>query len=729
MGKKINLVFLVLLCTILLSYNSKAQCNPSFTYTLGGNNTSTFQASIAPTNTTTTYSWAFGDGSIANGVFVNHQFPNSGSYTVTLNVMTSSPSCSSTISQTINPTQCPLNANFVYTINPGGVVNFSNTSTGTSTNTSCYWFFGNGTSTGPANTTSYTYTNNGTYSASVYLFDSILGCTDSIAFPIIINGLPCNLNAGFTSSTINGSEYFSNTSTPNSPLPICNWSFGDGATGTQFSPVHTYSASGTYTVLLTVNQGTCSSSFSSAITTTVAAPTPTCSVTANFTYTLGNNGSVSFSNTSSSVNTTTMVTTWNFGNGYYINCNNTPTYSFPSNGTYSVILTVTDSTYSCSGNIMIPITISNVTCGLNPTNIYFYSSQAINGGVTFYSNMSNTNNLLLWTFGNGTTTTAPTPNTTYSASGIYTVTLAVSDPTNPSCSTSITQTISVNYYPCTYSASFTSTLTGNILNVTNTSTGSSPLPYYMFNWGDGNSSGSNTVGSASHTYSINGIYNVCLTAMDSTSSYMFSCYDTISTTINITTATPCPVNSNYSLQKDNSQLYSWFAYPQYGNNVTSVTWNWGDGTSSNALFPSHTYSAAGWYNVCLTVSLSCGSQSTTCYNSYLNKPSSDNAVVFIQVMNSPTRLKNIESDLKEFSIEPNPNNGEFTFNLHGLHPKDPLEISICNSYGELIYKAVETSPSGNSLIKIDLTSISGGCYIVSLKNGDNIAKKKMVITK
>lgn len=728
MVTRIKLFVPLIFSTLFFIDQIQAQCSATFTSTPGANNTYSFQGATLPSNTTASYSWNYGDGAIGNGSVVSHQYNSSNTFTVTLNIITTAPSCSATISQTVNAVQCPINSNFVYTISPGGVVNFSNTSTGTTSNTSYYWFFGNGTSAGSSNTASYTYTNNGTYSASIYVTDSVLGCADSIAFPITISSLPCNLNAGFTSSTINGSEYFNNTSTPNFPPPTCAWNFGDGTTGTTFSPIHTYSASGTYPVLLTISQGTCVSSFSSAVTTTVSVSNPTCTINASFTYTLGNNGGVSFSNTSTGANTTTMVANWSFGNGYSIFNNNTPTYSFTSNGTYSVILTVIDSTYSCPDSMMIPITISNVTCGLNPTYIYFYATQANNGVATFYSNMSNTSNLLFWNFGNGATSTATTPSTTYSASGVYTITLSVTDATNSACSTSITETISIYYFPCTYSASFTSTLTGNTLNVTNTTTGSSPLPYYLFNWGDGNYSGSSTVGSASHTYSINGTYNVHLSAVDSTN---FMCKDTVAIVINITNATPCSVNSNYSLLKDQNQLYSWFAYPaNYGNNVASVLWTWGDGTSSTNLYPSHTYSAAGWYNICQTVSLTCGSQSTTCYNNYLNKTSESNAVVFIQVVNPVTSIKTNETTKNNVSIEPNPNKGEFNLKLDVIYSPTPISITIYNTLGYKIFQTSGEIEQGSVIKNIDLSLMPEGCYILNINNNGSIAiNKKLIIVK
>jgi len=39
-----------------------------------------------------------------------------------------------------------------------------------------------------------------------------------------------------------------------------------------------------------------------------------------------------------------------------------------------------------------------------------------------------------------------------------------------------------------------------------------------------------------------------------------------------------------------------------GTPPLSYLWNWGDGTHDTIAYPSHTYSAAGYYNICLTIS-------------------------------------------------------------------------------------------------------------------------------
>lgn len=704
----------------LFSQNSFSQCSATFTVLPGSSNTFTFQGTTVPSNTNTTYSWNYGDGNIGNGQNVTHQYTSNGNYTVTLNIITSSPSCSASVSQTIyaGPPPCSLTANFTYTVGPGGVVNFSDASTGTTSATTFTWNYGDG-NTGWGAATTNTYASNGTYNIYYYVYDSNLSCFDTVVIPVTISNLPCNINAGFTWVDNNGVVSFNNTTTPPNSQFTCNWGFGDGGTSTQLFPSHTYSATGNYNATLTVIQGSCISTFTSVVTVSI---TP-CNVSANFTYTISNNGQVNFTNTST--NTFSNNIYWNFGDGNSAWGANNPSNNYSANGTYTVTLKVYGSTINCWDSVSIPLTITNVTCYISNGPLSFTGYEGTNGQATFYSNTSNTNLNYNWSFGNGTFSSLSSPTATYASPGTYTVTLTVSDPTNSACSASTTDTIQIVYYPCSYNAAFTSTLSSNTLSVTSMCTGtSSGVTMVYWNWGDGNYSPGTMNSNASHSYSVNGTYTVSLFIQDSTANFFQACIDSSSIVINIGGA-GCPVNSNFSLQKDTSQLYSWFAYPNYQSNIVSATWSWGDGTSSNSLYPSHTYSAAGWYNICLTVSLSCGSQSTTCYNNYLNRQTQTNTQIFIQVMNQPVLVKQNESSLATLKLLPNPSDGEFAIEHPGVAVD---EIRIYNNLGECVY-IMKTKEITNQQEKINIESLQDGCYSINIHTSKGIINKKLVLTR
>ena len=72
----------------------------------------------------------------------------------------------------------------------------------------------------------------------------------------------------------------------------------------------------------------------------------------------------------------------------------------------------------------------------------------------------------------------------------------------------------------------------------------------------------------------------------------------------------------FTLSPDPNQQHNWFAVNQCnGDSPLSYTWDWGDGSSSTGTNPSHVYSTAGYYNICVTVTSGLGCSDTYCSNS------------------------------------------------------------------------------------------------------------------
>ncbi len=123
---------------------------------------------------------------------------------------------------------------------------FTNTSLGT---ISAYaWDFGDG-ATSTAQHPVHTYAASGTYTATLTVTDTS-DVADSYSAQVQILPQPV---AGFTSTTpdtLGTATSFTDTSTGVDLSYL--WDFGDGATSTMQEPTHTYTASGTYSVTLTV---------------------------------------------------------------------------------------------------------------------------------------------------------------------------------------------------------------------------------------------------------------------------------------------------------------------------------------------------------------------------------------------------------------------------------------------------------------------------------------------
>jgi PKD repeat protein len=113
------------------------------------------------------------------------------------------------------------------------------------------------------------------------------------------------------------------------------WDFDDDVgTSTDQNPSYTYTENGTYTVTLTVSDDEDSATWSEEIIVGNIAPT------AGFTY-IADNLTVTFTDTSSDPNEDNLTYLWDFGDGTTNDTQN-PVYTYASNGTYNVTLTVTD---------------------------------------------------------------------------------------------------------------------------------------------------------------------------------------------------------------------------------------------------------------------------------------------------------------------------------------------------------------------------------------------------
>lgn len=137
-------------------------------------------------------------------------------------------------------------------------------------------------------------------------------------------------------------QFFDNTisGNPNDALSYWTWNFGDGTTSNLQNPVHTYSASGTYTVSLTATTDAgCTNNNAATPLTVTMNPVPNAAFSTNGTQFNIPFETTQFSNQSTPVGSLNF--NWNFGDGTTSSLLN-PSHLYNNLGTFNVQLIVTN---------------------------------------------------------------------------------------------------------------------------------------------------------------------------------------------------------------------------------------------------------------------------------------------------------------------------------------------------------------------------------------------------
>jgi PKD repeat protein len=242
---------------------------------------------------------------------------------------------------------------------------------------------------------------------------------------------------------------------------------------------------------------------------------------------------------------------------------------------------------------------------LNPPPAVDFTATPTLGGaplsVQFTSLVTNTVTTYAWDFGDGQSSSAAQPAHSYSAAGVYTVTLTVSGPGGSATkrrSSCITVTNTPTSPTAAFSASPTTGAAPLTVSFTNQSTGT--ITGYTWSFGDGQSS---SAANPSHQYTAPGVYTVALTASGAGGS-------AVETKSGYITVQAAPVAAfSASPMTGAAPLPVQFTDASTGT-ITGWQWSFGDGGQSSEQHPAHTYQTPGGYTVTLTVSGPGGAHST-----------------------------------------------------------------------------------------------------------------------
>jgi gliding motility-associated-like protein len=529
-----------------------------------------------------TWLWNFGDGTTSTQQNPTHTYANFGTYLVTLHVTNAQTGCSDDSQQpvflfgldaqfTANDTNVCIGQPITFTTNHEIV------------DSSYVWDFGDGTTQidpAPDTSISHTYQNPGNYAVRLIL-KSLDGCTDTLLRTnyITVTGPHVNFGGVPVSGCVPLNVLFTDMTTTNGGAIASKiWRFGDGAVSTSVAPTvsHTYGP-GTYSItVIETDVNGCTDSLKRI--NYVTASSPVASFTGNDT-TVCPGTNVTFSNTSTG---DTPTYQWSFGDGTTSTATN-PVHAYINGGSYTVRLIVTTASgckdtlirtnYIDVNSIDAGFTLSDTFATCPPLTVNFVNSSV--GGSVY-----------IWTFGNGNTSSFLNPTNVYTTPGIYTVKLKVLNGT--SCKDSITRTVTVLGPTGTLSYSPVNGCSPLTVQFASTNTNTQQLVWDM----DNGVTQTTTASSTTYTYTHTGSYLPKLLLSDGQ-----SCIVPILGTDTIKVDS---LSSGFSFTPDSlcqSGTIQFFDTAFFAlNPIVSRSWVFGDGSTSTAHNPSHTYASPGSYN-------------------------------------------------------------------------------------------------------------------------------------
>lgn len=493
---------------------------------------------------------------------------------------------------TTNP--CAGKANFQFTVN-NLTVNFYSLST-SNTQLQHRWHFGQGNAGSDAANPVFTYNSPGVYKVIHYIKDERLNCYDSIVKEIRIGNVCELLQPKFEwqrDSANPGRIKFYNVSQPNPPPAgvTFKWSFGDGTSSADYSPIHIYQQPGEYEVCLIMRiDGLCEKTFCAK----VIIPPP-CNLQPNFSWTAdaANPLKYKFTNQTAPTSTAAQVR-WSFGDGSSGTEWN-PTHEFRQAGVYTVCLKVYISN-TCVKEICKQVVVR--ACTVEPNFTWQIDSIYPLRGVQFRNTTAQTITQLLrvrWDFGDGTESNEWNPFHKYEKPGTYRVCLKIAF--FEGCTKEVCKTILIpEPVNCERLSNFEVRLTSEPNTIKAEAVLANSSLKYVWTFGDG--TGAFTP-STSHKYARPGKYTICLTVYRGENCASTTCKEIVVGPL------PCDLTTvKFEYQRLNSSSNVIQFKAASNQSLLSQRWTiYKDNTTTpvviNANNPIYTFMQPGLYKVCL----------------------------------------------------------------------------------------------------------------------------------
>ncbi|MGB0882881.1 MAG: T9SS type A sorting domain-containing protein [Vicingaceae bacterium] len=159
--------------------------------------------------------------------------------------------------------------------------------------------------------------------------------------------------------------------------------------------------------------------------------------------------------------------------------------------------------------------------------------------------------------------------------------------------------------------------------------------------------------------------------------------------------------------------------------ATSYNWDFGDGSTSTSMTPTHSFAVDSIYNVCLDITTATG---TTC--SYCNEIGKDTLGgivglkaggfnLGVELHDGTTGIENTSTTSEAITIYPNPVKSSFQINTFS---SEDLELTLYDVSSRIVLQRKFTNS-----INLNIESLEDGIYLYELKGDNGIVKSGKLI--
>jgi len=470
----------------------------------------------------------------------------------------------------------------------------------------------------------------------------------------------------FTNESIDGESYL--------------WGMGDGSLSIEENPTYTYKEDGEYGVVLQTTN------FCGTVTTFKTINIITVPE-ANFASNIISGCiplEVQFENQSSD-NATTYE--WTFAGADVAQSDEaSPTVTYSNPGFYDVMLIVSNEAGSDTINQAAYIMAETTAMASFETTVF--------GRMLSISSEVSGADSLVWDLGDGTISNEMFPNHTYESDGAFTITMKAF---NHCGVVELMETVNIVTPPIAgFAANIQSGCTPLEVTFEDLSTDNVEEWFWLF---PGATPDSSLVQNPTVVYEMPGSYSVVLQVTNAAGENT-----TLESSFIVTDASPV---ANFEFEIEDSTV----TLMNTSSAATSYLWDFGDGTTSEEMDPTHQYNDLGNFEIQLIVTnANCGTDTIT-------------QIVSITM---PTTSLDLTEYLEDFQLFPNPNTGQFTLIMEG-ESRAEMNFRMMNILGQVIHQEPLDFSSGHLRKRFVMNGLASGTYLIELRSEDEVMYRKIII--